>query len=365
MPVPVLSERYRLECCIAMGAMGEVWRGEDLLLRRPVAIKLMRADCAQDQEAAARFGAEARYAARLCHPGIAKVYDYCEDDRPFLVMELVRGHSLAVVLSAGPVGTWRVLDVVAQVALALQASHAAGILHRDIKPANLLLDGEGAVKITDFGIAQAASTPALTSTGIVVGTPAYLAPERIAGQSASAASDLYSLGIVMYECLAGARPFTGTMLEVAVAHQIRDLPPLPPSVHPAVISLLADLTAKDPGARPGSAAEVAGRAARLRDDLPDLGGPDLALAPAAREADRRPAANDRADSAQTWPDVAGLAGVRSDHPARRSAFRLRAAAVVLAACLAGGALAGLAESHANAPSPAGSVTSELRHAKSP
>jgi serine/threonine protein kinase len=271
---PELGERYRLECCIAVGAMGEVWRGEDLLLRRQVAVKLMRAACAHDEEAAARFGAEARCAARLCHPGIAKVYDYCEDDQPFLVMELVRGHSLAVHLSAGPFGTWRTLDIVAQVALALQASHAAGVLHRDIKPANLLLDDDGAVKVTDFGIAESPDTPALTSTGMVVGTPAYLAPERIAGRPASTASDLYSLGIVMYECLTGARPFTGTMLDIAMAHQVRDLPPLPASVDQAVVSLLTDLTAKDPCARPGSAAEVARRAAQLQFGLGLRGEPE-------------------------------------------------------------------------------------------
>ncbi len=200
---PILGERYRLECCLAVGAMGEVWRGEDLLLCRQVAIKLMRPGCAHDDEAAARFGAEARCAARLCHPGIAKVYDYCEDGQPFLIMELVRGQSLAVHLSAGPFGTWRALDIVAQVALALQASHSAGVLHRDVKPANLLLDGDGTVKLTDFGIAESPDTPAASSTGMVLGTPAYLAPERIASRPASAASDLYSLGIVMYECLTG------------------------------------------------------------------------------------------------------------------------------------------------------------------
>jgi serine/threonine protein kinase len=362
---PVLGERYRLECCIAVGAMGEVWRGQDLLLRRPVAVKLMRVDCAQDPEASARFGAEARYAARLCHPGIAKVYDYCADGRPFLVMELVRGHSLAVRLNAGRLEAWRVLDVVAQVARALQASHDAGVLHRDIKPANLLLDGNGTVKITDFGIAETPETSALTSTGIVVGTPAYLAPERIAGQPASAASDLYSLGIVMYECLTGTRPFTGSMLDVAMAHQLRDLPPLPPSTDPAVVSLLADLTAKDPFARPVSAASVAIRAALLRDELPVPAEPDRTLASAARRAGQRSAVSSLPECEQTQPEITGLARVRPAHPARLRAFRMKVAAVVVAACMAGVALTSLAESHAKAPSPAGSVTSELRQAKGP
>ena len=263
----VLAGRYRLESRIAGGGMGEVWRGMDLVLDRPVAVKLLRAEYAHHAEVLARFRAEARHAAALSHPAIAQVYDYGEPDHeraPFLVMELVDGPALTQVLAGGPLGPARVLDVVAQVAAGLAAAHAAGVMHRDIKPGNLLVDPSGRVKITDFGISYATGSAPLTSTGMLIGTPAYLAPERLAGASAGPASDLYALGMVAYECLAGGLPFTGTAVEVALAHQTRPLPPLPPAVPWHVAALVDDLTAKDPAARPGNAYEVAARAAALR-----------------------------------------------------------------------------------------------------
>jgi eukaryotic-like serine/threonine-protein kinase len=227
----------------------------------------MRAARAADPDAAARFRAEARCVARLSHPGIAQVYDYWETAPPFLVMELVDGPSLALALAAGPLAPWRVLDIVAQVGRALHACHVAGVIHCDVKPANLVVAPGGGVKLTDFGIAHAVRSVSLTALGEVLGTPAYLAPERIAGRSASPASDVYSLGVVMYECLTGSRPFTGTMTEVALAHHSRPFPPLPLPVLPAIPALLADMTAKSPGARPASAAAVARRAAVLRSEL--------------------------------------------------------------------------------------------------
>jgi serine/threonine protein kinase len=267
MSAAILDERYRLESCLAIGGMGEVWRGEDLALARPVAVKMLRERYARDPDAPARFLAEARSAGRLCHPGIAKVFDYQQADRPFMVMELVQGPSLAVALAAGRPGPGRALDIVFQVAHALSAAHLAGVIHRDIKPANLLLGPAGEVKITDFGIACSAGTPPLTSTGMVLGTPGYLAPERIDGRMATIAADLYSLGVVLFECLTGDRPFYGTPLEIALAHRDRPLPPLPAFVPAPVRRLVADLTAKDPSARPPSASVVAIRAALLRDQI--------------------------------------------------------------------------------------------------
>jgi serine/threonine-protein kinase len=263
----VLAGRYRLEACIAVGGMGQVWRGRDLALCRPVAIKLMNDRYASDPEAPARFKAEARYAGRLCHRGIAKVYDFCENDRPFLVMELVAGPSLAQVLGGGPLEPGRALDVIAQVAWALQAAHSAGIVHQDVKPANLVVGPGGLVKLTDFGIACRSGSVPVNWAGMISGTSAYLAPERLAGGRAIPASDLYSLGVVLYECLSGARPFTGTALEIALAHQLREPPPLPASIPMAVTRLVADLMSKDSQGRPGNAASVAVRAARLRDQL--------------------------------------------------------------------------------------------------
>ncbi len=266
----VLADRYRLQGRIAAGGMGEVWRAVDLVLDRPVAVKLLRDDYAQHPDTLARFRAEARHAAAVSHPGIAQVYDYGEasqEQPPFLVMELVDGVALTQLLAGGPLAPARVMDVVAQAAGGLDAAHAAGLVHRDIKPGNLLVDPYGTVKITDFGIAYAAGSAPLTRTGALIGTPAYLAPERVAGASAGPASDLYSLGIVAYECLAGALPFTGTPIEVALAHQYQSLPPLPPTVPPHVAALVVELTARNPALRPASAGEVAARARQLRGAL--------------------------------------------------------------------------------------------------
>jgi eukaryotic-like serine/threonine-protein kinase len=267
---PLLAGRYRLESQIATGGVGEVWRAEDTVLTRPVAVKLLRAEFAGHAEMQERFRAEARHAGALSHPAIARVYDYCEpapEHPAFLVMELVDGPSLAAVLTAGPLGAAQAMDVVAQVASGLQTAHAAALVHRDIKPANLLLAADGQVKITDFGIAHVAGSVPVTRTGTVMGTPAYLAPERVSGASATPVSDLYSLGVVAYECLAGAQPFTGKPLEVAAAHRDLPLPPFPHAVPAEVAQLVAELTAKNPAARPASAQEVATRATRLREDM--------------------------------------------------------------------------------------------------
>lgn len=265
-----LASRYRLESRIATGGMGEVWRARDTVLDRPVAVKLLRPEYAGQPETLARFRAEARHAGAVSHPNIAQVYDYGEaapPHPPFLVMELVDGPSLAGELTHGPVHPARAMDVLAQAAAGLAAAHAAGVVHRDIKPGNLLLGPDGTVKISDFGIAHAADSAPLTRTGLLIGTAAYLAPERAAGRQASAASDLYSLGVVGYECLSGSPPFQGPPLEVAAAHQQGKLPPLPPAVPPPAAAVITRLTARDPADRPASAAEVATWAASVRADL--------------------------------------------------------------------------------------------------
>ncbi len=159
------------------------------------------------------------------------------------------------------------MHIAAGAAAGLDAAHRAGVVHRDIKPANLLLTRDRRVKVTDFGISYAVNSAPVTSTGQIMGTPGYLAPERLNGMGVTTAADLYALGVVAYECLTGAAPFTGTPIEVAVAHRDQPLPPLPATVPPGVADLIMDLTAKDPAARPGSAGEVAARAAQLRDDL--------------------------------------------------------------------------------------------------
>ena len=253
--------------------MGEVWRAIDVVLDRPVAVKLLRPEYAQHHETLARFRAEARHAAALSHPAIAQVYDYgdsADGHPPFLVMELVDGPPLTRLLAAGPLDPVVVLDIVTQVAAGLAAAHAAGVLHRDIKPGNLLVGAGGQVKITDFGISYAAGSAPLTRTGTVIGTPGYLAPERLSGAGAGPSGDVYSLGMVAYECLSGRLPFTGTAVEIALAHQHQPLPPLPASVPGDVAHLVTSMTAKDPALRPSGAAEVADRAAALRDSLTNV-----------------------------------------------------------------------------------------------
>ena len=185
----------------------------------------------------------------------------------------MEGPALTAVLSSGPLNAARTMDVICQVAAGLHAAHSAGLVHRDIKPGNLLIGPGGQVKITDFGISHAAGAAPITRTGTLIGTPAYLAPERVTGGSASPASDLYSLGIVAWECLTGAAPFTGQEMDVALAHRDRALPPLPPGVPAPVAALVAELTAKDPAARPATAGDVARRAGQLCDAL--AGSPGL------------------------------------------------------------------------------------------
>jgi len=319
-----LAGRYRLNEPIGSGGFSEVWRATDSVLSRPVAVKLLHPGYAQQPEALDRFRAEARRAAGFWHKNIAHIYDYDEPAdgaQPYLVMELVDGPSLAGVLAGGPLGAARTMDIVAQTAVGLQAAHAAGLIHRDIKPGNLLLASSGTVKIADFGISHAIGSVSVTVTGIVMGTAGYLAPERIAENQAAPASDLYSLGIVAYECLAGAPPFTGEPLDVACAHRDRPVPPLPAPVPASVSALVMQLVAKDPAWRPGSA-EVALRAGRLRDDLRhgSGGGAGRTRGPLAVPPALRPPAPVRAPAAV-------IAGARRPVPAAPlRAFRARTGA---------------------------------------
>jgi eukaryotic-like serine/threonine-protein kinase len=255
----LLGGRYLLDEQIGVGAFSEVWRATDTVLVRPVAVKLLHESHVREPEVRARFKAEAHYAGSVCHENITRVYDYDEPShgQSYLVMELIDGPSLAAVLSGGPLGAAQTMDVVAQVAAGLQAAHSAGLVHRDIKPTNIVFSCEGTARITDFGIAHLAGSAPLTATGMVLGTADYLAPERIIGAQAQPSSDLYSLGIVAYECLAGGRPFSGTPLQIAIAHRDRPLPPLPIWTPAEVAAFVMMLTAKDPAARPASADEAA------------------------------------------------------------------------------------------------------------
>jgi serine/threonine protein kinase len=271
----LLAGRYRLTGRIAAGGMGEVWRGEDELLNRPVAVKLLPTGRAGDEAFLARFRAEARYAASLSHPGIARVYDYGESAEfggAYLVMELVNGEPLSAILArAGRLSADATLDIIGQAARALDTAHQADIVHRDIKPGNLLVAAGGTTKITDFGIAtavRAAQASHLTETGMVMGTAMYVSPEQATGAPVTSASDIYSLGVVAYECLAGRPPFTASEpLAIAFAHKHDPVPPLPPDVPQSVADLVYDMLAKTPDGRPASMRVVADRAEMLRDAL--------------------------------------------------------------------------------------------------
>jgi eukaryotic-like serine/threonine-protein kinase len=271
----LLAGRYRLTDRIAAGGMGEVWRGEDELLNREVAVKLLPTGRAGDEAFLARFRAEARYAASLSHPGIARVYDYGESSEfggAYLIMELVHGEPLSAILArAGRLSADATLDIVSQAARALDAAHQAGIVHRDIKPGNLLVAAGGTTKITDFGIATAvaaAQASHLTETGMVMGTAMYVSPEQATGAPVNAASDIYSLGVVAYECLAGRPPFTASEpLAIAFAHKHEPVPPLPADVPEPVADLVYHMLAKTPEERPVNVRAVADQADMLRDAL--------------------------------------------------------------------------------------------------
>lgn len=260
------GDRYRLQLRIAIGGMGEVWQAEDELILRQVAIKILKQEYLSDPDFLERFRSEARSAALVEHEGIANVYDYGEDTgAAYLVMELVPGESMSRLLERDKrLREEKVLDIMAQTARALAAAHARGLVHRDIKPGNLLITPDGKVKITDFGIARVGDQVPLTKTGQVMGTVQYLAPEQATGKPSTPATDLYSLGVVAYEALAGKRPFTGeNQMAIAMAH-INEMPPaLPESIDPRVQNLVLSCLAKKPTQRPESATSLAIRAEAL------------------------------------------------------------------------------------------------------
>jgi serine/threonine-protein kinase len=246
--------------------MGEVWQAHDQVILRDVAIKILKPEYLGDPGFLERFRTEARHAAKVNHDGIANVYDYGEDSgSAFLVMELVPGDSLAKILERDKsLPTDKVLDIVAQTARALFAAHEEGMVHRDIKPGNLLITPDGHVKITDFGIARVADQVSLTATGQVMGTVQYLAPEQATGKQASPSTDIYSLGIVAYEALAGKRPFTGeSQMAIAMAQINETPPPLPSNIDQRVQNLILGCLAKKPNQRPESAMVLAQRAESL------------------------------------------------------------------------------------------------------
>ncbi|MGO4446074.1 protein kinase [Mycobacterium sp. 2YAF39] len=269
----VLDGRYRVDTMIATGGMSSVYRGLDIRLDRPVALKVMESKYAGDQQFLTRFQREARAVARLSNPGLVSVYDQGIDGRhPYLVMELVEGGTLRELLrERGPMPPHAVAAVLAPVLGGLAAAHAAGLVHRDIKPENVLISDRGEVKIADFGLVRAVAEAKITSTSVILGTAAYLSPEQVSTGDADPRSDVYSVGILAYELLTGDTPFTGdTALAVAYQRMDRDVP-APGTVITGVPrqfdELVLHATVRDPAGRYTDAKDMADDLAAIVDDL--------------------------------------------------------------------------------------------------
>lgn len=307
----MLGGRYRLDRQIAVGGMGEVWTAHDDSLNREVAIKVLREEFAGDASFLARFRTEARNAGSLSHPGIAALYDYGEQDgSAFLAMELIEGDPLSDLLEREPVMAPRkLLPILSQAARALHAAHLAGVVHRDVKPGNIMVTPTGRVKLTDFGVSMANNQVPMTATGMVMGTAQYLSPEQAVGGPASAASDMYALGIIAYEATVGHRPFTGaSAVDIAVAHVNTPVPPLPHAVDPALARLIMRLLSKDPVDRPSSADELADLMDALVPHTPPEGNPQ-APARVSRPAAIPVAGRQRTVSSRGRPAEAGATRV--------------------------------------------------------
>jgi serine/threonine protein kinase len=278
-PELTVGERYRLVERIAVGGMGEVWRARDELLDRDVAVKILKEEYAADPTFLHRFRNEAKHTAALSHPGIASVFDYGEvGATAFLVMELVPGEPLSATIARdAPLTPERVLDIVGQAGLALAAAHDIGVIHRDVKPGNLLIRPDGVVKVTDFGIARAVDSAPVTQTGMLVGTAAYLSPEQASGRDAGPTSDVYSLGVVTYECLSGTRPFVAdSAIGVAMAHATTEPPALPSTVPSVVDDFVMRALSKNPSHRQPSAGDFGRTALALAAQMRTAAEPTVA-----------------------------------------------------------------------------------------
>ncbi|MGY1672480.1 serine/threonine-protein kinase [Geodermatophilus sp. SYSU D00710] len=356
----MVGDRYELVQLIASGGMGQVWRATDLLLHRPVAVKVLRSEYTGDPTFLARFRAEAQHAAALSHPNTAAVYDYGEaeagdtgEQLAYLVMELVEGQPLSALLrQEGRLDTATTLSVLSQTAAALAEAHRAGLVHRDVKPGNILVRPDGSVKITDFGIAWSAGSVPLTRTGQVIGTPQYLSPEQAEGHLATPASDVYALGLVGYECLTGHPAFDGDNAVTIALKQLRSDPePLPDDLPGGVRTLIRRALCKDPAARmrDGAAFVAAVEDARAG-RLPEFEPP----APAAAPADAGPAVPGP-PAPDAGPATQALSGPSAGRPHRspppRPRRRTAAVLVPLLALLVGAGVAAAVLSAVTDPRP--------------
>ena len=259
-PGAVLAERYRIIGLLGRGGMGEVYRADDLKLGQPVALKFLPKRFASEKERLERFYAEVRIARQVSHPNVCRVYDVGEiDGQHYLSMEYVDGEDLASLLKRiGRLPSDKALEIARELCAGLGAAHDRGVLHRDLKPSNVMVDGRGRARITDFGLAVAASE---VQEGEVSGTPAYMAPEQLLGKGASIRSDIYALGLVLYELSTGKKAFDAASLDDLKRKHAEDPPTAPstvaPGFDPAVERVILRCLEKDPAQRPASVAQVA------------------------------------------------------------------------------------------------------------
>ncbi len=257
----LLDGRYRVEALVALGGMATVYRAIDTRLDRWVALKVMHADLARDEDFVNRFIGEAKSVARLSHPNVVSVFDQGRDGHyPYLAMEYLPGRTLRNLLAErGRFPAGEALSIMVPLLSGLAAAHTAGIVHRDVKPENVLIAPDGHLKVVDFGLARALSVNSQTRTGVIIGTVAYLAPEQVTGTGADARTDVYAAGIVLYELLTGTKPHTGdSPLTVAYKHVNETVPApsrLVPGIPPEVDRLVAQATSRDPRYRPADAGE--------------------------------------------------------------------------------------------------------------
>ncbi|HEX4906289.1 MAG TPA: serine/threonine-protein kinase [Acidimicrobiales bacterium] len=299
----MIDGRFEIGPVIGRGAMGVVHAARDLRLGREVAVKLLRPDLAADDAVRSRFEDEARSAAQLSHHAIVTVFDSGEwEGTPYLVMERLPGRTLADEMADGPLPESRVREVAMEIGGALDAAHRFGVIHRDVKPANILLTEAGRVKLADFGIAKSAEGLDHTVAGTVVGTPAYLAPERLSGLPATQLSDLYALGVVLYEALSGEKPFGGDT-PMAVAMSIHASQPTPirerrPDLDGTMAEVIDRAMSRDPQDRPQSAAALVDQLASPPAQDATVASPrhDAGTAVLPVVADARPAAMPQATS---------------------------------------------------------------------
>ena len=280
----IFSDRYEMVRHIARGGMAQVYLARDLLLDRPVALKVLFPELSVDNSFVERFRREAKAAANLSHPNIVSVYDWGQGENTYyIVMEYVDGPTLSSLLRAGPLEPERAAAIAASVAAALDFAHRRGVIHRDVKPGNVLIDDRAQVKVADFGIARAIGTSEdLTQTGSVMGTATYFSPEQAQGYPVDPRSDVYSLGVVLYEMAAGRAPFSGdSPVSIAYKH-VKEAPPLPsqlnPAVPPALEAVIMKALAKDPAARYQSAEEMRSDLVRFVNGQPVMAAAAMAVA---------------------------------------------------------------------------------------